>query len=227
MKTTRYRNIFLALIAFAMPQVASATLLVGWYDFDFESTAAEDADFEATDVTGTVTKGGQISRSNGGSNDGFYGDSTFAASAGGDGYLEISNSTLIFSLTNNSTDMELVMQDLFFDAAIRTGTGNITANYQIVGGASGILGSRVNDTPSGANNASFDYKDLSFDLGLIPMVGKGQTINFLFTADTFAKIDNVGITGISVIPEPSSLLALGVFLSSGFMLRSRRNAVTA
>ena len=49
-----------------------------------------------------------------------------------------------------------------------------------------------------------------------------QTINFIFTSTSGVQIDNVAIAGISAIPEPASLLALGCVLGSGLMLRNRR-----
>lgn len=217
-----FRSSFLALVALALPCTANATLLVGWYDFAAANDpspgselAPEAADANAVGYSGVLTKGGVNSIGNSGSTDTFYGDSTIFASSGNDGYARVlgSASTTTFSLTNNSGPV-MQLDKLLLDAH---NTNTFTVKYQISGtpGLPTLLG-------TGTGFAS-SYKSIPFDLlGLNISLQVGQTINFLFTSPSGTRIDNVAITGISAIPEPASLLALGCVLGSGLMLRNRR-----
>lgn len=213
------RASFLALVALALPCTANATLLVGWYDFD-ATTSNESADYSAAGFSGLANKGSQVSVGNGGSNDGSYG--TLPSSVpNNDGYVRVLGNTLTFSVTNSSgSDVQL--DKLLFDAALQSGTGTVNAQYKIGADPAVSLGGIVNNTPSGAAGASADYGDFVFNLVSLPVLSAGQTISFLFTASPNARIDNIAISGISAIPEPASLLALGCVLGSGLMLRNRR-----
>ena len=216
-----FRSSFLALVALALPSTANATLLVGWYDFAAgndpspgSELAPEAADVSSAGYSGVVTKGGQFSVGAGGSTDGTFGSSSFVASPGNDGYARVfSSSQLIFSLTNSSGS-PTQMDKLFFD--VRNANA-FTVKYQIQGSpdAPVTVGSSTGTAPN-FKSSVFDL--LTFNVSLMA----NQTINFIFTSTSGVQIDNVAIAGISAIPEPASLLALGCVLGSGLMLRNRR-----
>jgi hypothetical protein len=205
-------------LLFAFSHSASATLLVGFNQFD-ATTASEAHDVAATGFSGVVTKGAQPSVNTGGSNDGFYGNSTITAGAN-NGYARILDSDLTFSLTNSSGS-SIQLDKLFFDAAIQSGAGTVSVKYKIGAGPLVALSpaSVTNNTASGDPGLSANYGDFALNLLGVPLLNVGQVISFVFNASPNARIDNVAI---SAIPEPASLLALGCVLGSGLMLRNRR-----
>jgi hypothetical protein len=232
MNTSFFRSTLLALAALALPHTANASLLLaGWHDFNAnnEPTAGTDVanespDYIASGFSGFVSKGGQASVGNGGDDGGtaltYYGNSNIQAGngIGNDGYLRILSSTVTFAITNVSGPV-LQLDKLFFDAARQAGSPVLNISWNIVGGASGSLGTETITANSGGAGASADYADYSRNLAGIPALGLGQTIQFLFqTGSTGLRIDNIAITAI---PEPASLIALACVLGSGLFLRQR------
>lgn len=219
MNTTLFRSAFLAFAALTLSHTANASLLLaGWHDFD-GTTGNESADVAAAGFSGLVTKGGQTSINGGGSNDNTYGTLVNPVVPVNDGYARILGSNLTFSLTNSSASA-VQLTTLYFDAAIQSGSGTVTVQYQIGAGPLSTLAPSpvTNNTLSGAAGASANYGDFAFNLVGVPLLAIGQTINFVFTASPNARIDNVAITAI---PEPASLIALGLVLGSGLFLRQR------
>lgn len=217
MKRSNLRALLLAISVSAFPHTSSASiLLAGWYDFNGNNDPAAGSELapEAADVTfagfsGNVDKGGQFSVGDGGSVSGFYGTSSIAASAGDDGYARVfSTSQLVFSLTNDSGPA-FQLDKLFFDAR---NSNTFTVRYQLSGAPTAVeLGT--------GTSAATSYRDFSFDLVAYNIsLLAGQTIDFIFTSPSGTQIDNLGITAI---PEPASLLALGCLLGSGLVLRRR------
>ncbi len=239
MKTTALRVGISASFSLFFAGAANATLLVGWHDFDGNpsnpgtgSTASENPDYAAAGFSGNVNKGGQYSVDTGGSSDGIYGNSSIPVSgiAGGDGYARITNaSSLTFSLTNSTPDA-VQLDKLFFDAAVGNTSGSVVSvSYKIGAGSPASLDNTAPTPLAQALTAGayLDFSDFSFNLLSIPLFNAGQTISFIFTSSNSARIDNVAITGLSAIPEPASLIALGCVLGSGLMIRRRQQLPAA
>lgn len=215
-----------------VPQIASATLLVGYSDFD-AATNTENADYALGGFSGTVIDGpSEVSYNTGGSNDGTLGGSSFAEFTPGasDGYLRtIGSGDPIIQVTNNSSQ-SYGLTSLLFDAANQGGGNTLAVTYRL--GTSGTWLS-LYTTPklpdSGSAGASVDFGDYLKDLvGLdITLLGEAgitaaNTIQFKFDGLSNARIDNIGLTGLSAIPEPASVVALACLLGSGMFLRQRR-----
>ena len=222
MNTKLFSAALLASAAFTLAPTASASLLVGWYDFNNTSNP-ESADVNATGFSGSFAKAG-TSRDLGGDNGGgsglFYGDSGIASGSGNDGFLRTgANDSTMLTLLNNSGSA-VTLASLFFDAAVRYPTNTIGVSYRM--GTSGAWVSLANFSPvvgfDPVAGGQFDFSDLSLSLiGAVPVLGSGNTIQFAFNGGSGA-IDNIAITAI---PEPAGLLALACLLGSGLMLRSR------
>jgi hypothetical protein len=229
------RPLFLAagFVALAS-QAADASLLVGFYDFE-ENTSNESADTSSFGFSGNVTKGGEISRTAGGSSslDVSYGNSgaySVPSVVGGDGFARVINSDLTFSFTNNSLTDSFSIEGLLFDATIASSTGSFSLAYKI-GAGTYPPANTVTYGPGGiavtSNTSSStlvqNYSDFFRSLTNVTLLA-GQTIFFQFTAgSTGVRIDNVGLVGeLSPIPEPGSLFALGGLVGAGCFLRSRR-----
>ncbi len=217
----------LASTAVFAPQIASATLLVGFYDFDGNSNP-EAADYAISGFTGTVSKDGVGSIDLRGSTNGSYGGQTFEAPAVNpavnDGYLKVINSDLTFTIFNN-TGNDSPLTSLLFDAASPSGSAQFTVSYSIGGGAFQTL----TPTPltanvvSGPANSSTSYGAYLLDLTGLTLSALSSA-DFVFSAGPEVRIDNVAF---SAIPEPGSLMALGCVLGSGLLLRSRSRRTQA
>lgn len=202
--------ILLAALALASP--ASAAVLVGFYDFDAGTLASETQDAAASGFTATVTKNTE-SRTAGGSDDAFYGNSALA-SATGDGFLRVLAGSFTLTTTYSAgATSPYLLTSLFFDATQTTGTGDLSISYSLNGGPSVLL------TPSpislGSSTASDTetrpYGDYGADFsGVTLNPGNSLVLTFTVTNGS-ARMDNIALTG-DVVPEPSSafLAALGL-----------------
>lgn len=214
-------------------QNASATLLVGFHDFD-GTVADESADYALAGFSGTVVKNGEVSVTGGGSNDGYYGNTVSPGFTGlnpgiNDGYLRsLSTGDPVVQLTNSSAGA-YSLSSLLFDAANQGGGAEVTVTYRL--GTSGTWLSLFT-TPavpdSGGSGVSTNYGDYLMNLvGLGVTLMNGQSIQFKFDGNANGRIDNIALTGLSAIPEPASLLALGCLLGSGVFMRQRRRTAGA
>ncbi len=215
------------------PSTSSATLLVGIHSFNASATSQSTADSGSSNYAlpgfvGLVTKNSQTSVATGGSNDGFYGNSTIPVpsppTAAGDGYARILNSTLTFSFTNN-TGGNYELTSFLFDFASQTGGSSASVTYRIDGGPATVVGTGPLPAVAGAAGSLANYNDLFIDLvGL--NLNNLSTIMFGITASPNGRVDNVALTGAAFtpIPEPGSLLAVGCLVGSGLLLRTRRRS---
>jgi len=197
---------------------ASASLLVGFHDFDGTANS-EVADFVAAGYAGTISKS-SVSTNAFGSATGLYGgDSGHQPSPGvNDGMLNANfGGATILTMTNVS-GLSPELKFLFFDAANTSGAGPAGINVSYETASSGGYQSLGNSgslpaTFAGYNAFSFDLKPFSISL----LVGEWISFKFEGLSDK-ANIDNIAIVAV---PEPGSLLALGCLVGSGVFLRSR------
>ena len=229
MKRTFF-SLLLGAAALIAPQTASATLLVGFHDFE-TNTANEDADYALASFSGNVIKNGEASVTGGGSTDGLYGNSIASEFPGlnpgtNDGYLRSLNAGApVIRLTNNSAGT-YNLASLLFDAASQA--GGATINVQVRTNAAPSFASLGSSGPTVSSpSAGVDYSD--FVLSLMGFaLSAGDWIEFRFNASPNGRLDNIAITGtLSAIPEPGSLIALGCLVGSGAFLRTRRRKVLA
>jgi len=222
---------------FLAPQSSPGMLLVGFHDFDNNTNGAgkalanESADYAATGFSGTAFKNNEPSVTNGGSNDGYYGNTVSPGFVGlnpgiNDGYLRIfSAGKPVIRFTNLSAG-NTSLGSLLFDAASQNGNTGIVITYRT--SASPTIWKTFNTTPSipanpGVAGASVNYSDYAYSL-LGMTLANGAYIEFKFDASN-ARIDNIALTGLSAIPEPGTLLALGCVLGASTFLRTRRRAL--
>lgn len=252
MKIISLHSGLLASLALLLAPAASATLLVGFHNFD--NSGGGNTDTTPNDLLGGFS--GKMTGTSGagatyGSIDGFYGpDSTLnggiATTTASDGRLVDANAAT-FSVTNGtlfSYSLTSLLFDMGSTSTDATGTKLNQVSYQITGGvgSNGLLVSTgkvqganpsqslstispgfVVTYPSGATVTTQNFSDFIGNLSGITLAA-GQKIDFTWgTSVADARLDNVALTGsLSAIPEPSSLLALGGVLGSGFMIRRRR-----
>jgi hypothetical protein len=222
MKTRAFFPSLIAAALLGAAQSSHAMLLVGWYNFENESSSAETPDFAATGFSGTITKAGNSSSTGGDDGGGqgiFYGDSTIPSGPGNDGFLRQGTSATgtRVSMTNDS-GAPVSLATFLFDAAATGSNRVITVSYRIgTGDFSADIGSFTNLPVIGVLN-SLDFADLSVSLAGIPTLGDGETIQFRFLTSPSVRLDNIAITAI---PEPASMLALGGIIGAGLLLRSR------
>lgn len=188
---------------------ASAAVLIGFYDFD-DGTGNENHDINSTGFSATIVKGTD-SRTAGGSDDTFYGDSTtftVPGVAGGDGYLRVV-STLTMTVTYTGSS-PVQLGALYFDATYTTATSGLAVGYRINGGS--LVPLTPNPFPAdtnstgittGSDTATRAYNDFSRSLSGVTL-NNGNTITFEFSSGSM-RLDNIALEG-TVIPEPSALL---------------------
>jgi len=220
------RSALYATVALATPQIASATLLVGFSDFD-GSANSEGHDYALSGFSGlAIDQGSEPSYNTGGSLDGSMGTTTFSEFTPGtsDGYLRSINAgDPIIQVTNNSAGA-YSLTSLLFDAANQGGGNTVAVTYRLgLSGAWLSLFTTLALSNSGSAGASVDYQDNVVNLvGLGITLLNGNSIQFKFDGNTNGRIDNIALTGLQAIPEPASLVALGCLLGSGVFLRQRR-----
>ena len=228
--------------ALAAPAMASTNLIFGFYDFD-AGTSAENADVGPGPSIGadfslaTVTKA-IASSDAGGSSDEEYGATAFVVQNApngaplGNGFLALSSTNTVFSVTNQSL-VDYVIYGLSFDVRginSTSGTRSFAVTYAVTNATSG----NVFSTSTVANyNGTSNYADYSdYDVNTSIVVPAGETLSLIFRSTGTAQLglDNIAVVGeefFQTIPEPSSLLALGCLISSGLAFRSRRRKAVA
>lgn len=196
------------LLLITMTAAAQAAVLFGFYDFD-STQAAEGHDVAATGFTATMTKNTDA-RTQGGSDDEFYGNSslTLPAVTGGDGFIRMIGGS--FTITTAYTGVSAYsLESLYFDATTTTMTGNLTVSYTINGGASVSLTptalAMVNTTASDTVTQPYGDFGLAFSGASL---NPGDTLTFTFNVTNgSARLDNFALTG-SIVPEPATALLL-------------------
>ena len=235
----RLRSLLIGSAIIIAPQIASASLLIGFHDFDGNGDqrieSAHPADV-AAGFSGQIFET-ETSSNLGGSTDVILGDSFYnmGAIALNDGYASIKTSAsqgLTMTLTN-STGLSYTLGQLYYDAvgSANSGSKGIDVSYLKSGGVLTALtsdrGMRLITTPED------DYRDYAKNIVNLldqPVIlGADETISFYFSIVgglAEVRMDNLGIDGVlTAIPEPGSLLALGCVLGSGALLRTRRRTV--
>lgn len=215
-----------ALLAFAAPSANATVLIAGFHKFN-NNNASESADIVFPGWTATLTKAGIASVGNGGSTDGFYGNSDYAAGKN-DGYLRANfyqAVTITLTRTSDPNPAHGTLENLYFDAATAIALQGVsaTAGYRLPGdpqiyyfypAAQPVPQVTPEGTPA-------NYADFSYSLAGLPYLNIGDSIQFIFNGVPEVMIDNIAITAI---PEPGSALALGCLLGSGLLIRrNRRN----
>ena len=197
-------------LALLLVSPASAAVLIGFHDFE-SSSDDETEDVAASGFSATVDKNTD-SRTGGGSDDAFYGDSALG-SATGDGLLRVVlGSYTITTLYSASATSSYQLASLFFDATTTTGSGDLSVSYSINAGASiPLTASPITLTGSTASDTvSQPYGDYGVDFaGAILNPGDSLVLTVTITDGT-ARMDNIALTG-DLVPEPSVALlaALG------------------
>ena len=218
-------------------QNASATLLVGFHNFDDDTNGAglalatEGADYALAGFSGTVVKNGEASVTGGGSSDGYYGNTVSPGFAGlnpgtNDGYLRsIDGGDPIVRFMNDSA-VSTSLSSLLFDAASQSGGSAFQVDYRTTASPvswTSFFNTGVMPVVAGGSGASANYNDFAASLVGITLTA-GQWIEFRFDGAPNGRIDNIALTAI---PEPASLLALGCLMGSGAFLRQRRRTAGA
>lgn len=239
MKVT-LRNLLIGSAVIAAPQMASASLLVGFHSFTDDQTT-EIQDYAVAGFSGTVTKLGadytnSISRSTGGSSDGTYGNVTLVSNnpAADDGFArsveslvwnsedqiwDTAHSFPVFRFTQTGEGVT-PLGALLFDAATNdiNPSAGLVVSYLTSTSATHTYSSITLPVVPNSNLISADYGDFAFSLAGLELA-QGEWIEFTFDGNPYARVDNVGL---AAIPEPGSMLALGCLIGSGALLRNRR-----
>lgn len=226
MKNKMKSALAVASLLIGASQTSHAALLVGWHSF---ATAADQAPNEvAVGYSGVLTKGGVASTITGGSNDGFYGNSTIVVPGGAashnDGVQRVNPAAPLTVSVTNTGALRTDLQALYFDAVRAVaGAAALTVNYQIgAGPVQTLTGTPFNVEPQGGPGGTSElYTSYGLDLSGL-YLHNGKTATFWFNTTNPVRIDNIAIAGIVTIPEPGSLLAIGCLLGSGLLLRSRK-----
>ena len=228
MKSSTFKMALCAISALALPQIASASLLVGFHRFD-DSTdiqtvlSGSATNYAATGFRGDLFKNGANSEADGGSIDGTYGDRDFGAlnPASGDGYGRSLNAGDPVLRITNVTGSSVLLDALLFDAASISTGRTIYVTYQINGdGFKDLASGSLPGTAGGGvyGNFAIDLKSL-----ITETFGPGDWIEFKFNGVTNGRIDNIALTSI---PEAGNALACAGLLSGGIFFRSRRRAAS-
>lgn len=213
--------IALGLSASVFTGSASASLLIGLHEFSHgidKQIAGTGSNYVASGFSGDLNPSRGTNKSAvGGSTDLTYGSQTFAASTPGtnNGYVTLFDGwKQVLTLTNNS-GRSVILQNLLFDAATTDKTP-LAIGYHF-GSAEGGFTSLNNKTlTTSFENFVVSLNGLSLD--------HGQTIQFEFAGPMGGQLDNIGVTGLSAIPEPGSLVALGSLIGMGAFIRNRRRS---
>jgi len=238
------------LTAHLIPATASATLLVGYHSFS-EIHPADQTPDVGPGFSGVssriVTTALQTPEQFGGSSDGTYGDLvsptvpsfTPGVPGTGDGHLRIQNNspapesraTLV---VDNVAGQDIEFTSLLFDVAFRDDPATtLIVEYEINDVYQGDLFNSSPTTQVVGLSASSpqDFQDVAIDLGLLPVLAVGSTIEFIFrvgsvgsgaTANETIRLDNIALTAI---PETSGVLALSCLMISGLLYRRRQPTV--
>ena len=220
MKTSHFFLRIGAAILVVVPQIVSATLLVGFYD----GRTPANADVAAPGFSGQIF-GSQLLSGSWNSADGTYGPDSAPGVAGA---IDASQTSFGFggagprsatmAVTNNSGST-YVLQRLLFDFTCDRGYPTTYAvSYSISGGPSNVsLISTTPDTGSVSGVNSLTWTDVASRILGVALTA-GQTITFRWDTTNGGGLDNIALTAI---PETCGLLALGCVLGSGLFLRSR------
>jgi hypothetical protein len=235
-------------VALALPQMASATVLVGYTNFGASPDTSPN-EVATAGLTSSFASGGTAGTLYG-SVDGYYGPDGGVSTQPtqtdlSDGRVAIAHGA-VFSVTNG-TSTNYALGSLLFDMGGTGNPGGLSTfeglTYSIFQGVtlldSGDLlddgrvkganpsnplttitpGFGVIYPPAPGNNINLqDYSDFIADLSGLNL-GLGERIEFTWnTGGPVMRLDNIALTAV---PEPGSLLALGFLVSSGLFLRSR------
>jgi hypothetical protein len=206
----------------ALAMSAQASVLIGFHQYpNLISGSVGPNPVDPGLATSTFTSSSGFG-SVGGSTDGFYGpdsgpnaEPTPTMNAEGRIFF---GSTMVLSLKNTAPDF-YNLSSLLFDA-----TGFGTNAMQVSWASTSPQSPNSGSSGPLTGTAGLSFNDYSVALGSM-LLAPGETINFTWvrlSGVVGGELDNVAITGIAGIPEPSSLLALGTLVGSGLMLRSRR-----
>ena len=217
---------------------AQADLLIGW-----DSGGGINYAINAPGISGNLYTSNAKTQTDGNSSDGTFGSEFGGAAVTNSGIswavglgtntVEGSINTILGINVVNNTEYDVVLDKLHFDAA-RLFAGSppdLTLIYQT--GSLGVAGGTVINSVVGLEqqNKYSDYRDFDWSLTGLADYTLAPGENALFrliasngTGGGFTYIDNIGISGTVMIPEPATIgmLGLGALVAMG-MRRSRRS----
>ena len=206
-------------------QNASATLLVGFHD----GSTPTNMDAGLAGFSGVISTSSNLSGWN--STDGSYGPDggltgapTDTGNSFGFGGAGIKSITMAVT---NSTGSDYTLDRLLFDFTNDNSyPTSYAVSYSVSAGPSvALIGSTASAGISSVGN-NLNWTDVAS--GLIGItLNNASTITFKFDTTNGGALDNIALTGLSAIPEPASLLALGCLMGSGAFLRQRRRTAGA
>lgn len=185
--------------------VTLPTVLAGFHQFDDSTVTSESADLVEPGFTGTVTKSTE-SRSSGGSNDHFFGDSKIKSPNTSDGFLRMTGNFTVTVVHDGS--IPWLLDSLLLDATSISSGVLLHLSYSLNGGSPVPLTSSPLTLPTSTDSPSVQpYGDFS-----IPITGvvfnPQDTIVFTFSlaSGSGARLDNIALTAVP--PDPSTTVSL-------------------
>lgn len=219
---------------------AHATTLATWDGWADTDDSVINADFTAAGITASIDYLGSRVLNDFGSNDGTFGTLAGSAATAGRGLLVSENnggSIVTLSIENNSASAFRI-DTLNFDYLTRVsssdGTGNHAFDVTYTSGDLGVAGTSIgtaSNIATGSNVSNFSDFDLETTALTDKILGIGESALFTITFSGRASgagfvsgvLDNVAVTGTSVVPEPSSFTLLsGCLVLGAAMIRRRR-----
>lgn len=174
---------------------AQPILLAGFHGFN-STAGSEAANSTATGFTGTLMKSTD-SRSNGGSSNPFYGDSSIPTSSTSDGFVRMTGNTILSIAYSGTAPQPL--DSFLFDATSTTANVSINLSCTINGGASVLLTASPILLPL---STASDTEIRPYGKYRLPLSGltleSGDTIAFTVSlaSGTGARLDNLSLAGI-------------------------------
>ncbi|MBX3743076.1 MAG: hypothetical protein KF712_18975 [Akkermansiaceae bacterium] len=181
------------------------TVLAGFHRFENNSSAGEAAEETAAGVTASLTKSTD-SRSSGGSDDKFYGDSRIKSPNTSDGFLRMTGP---FTITvNHGGATPWLLDSLLLDATSLSAGSALNVSYSVNGGASvGITPTPLALPTSIDSTDPQPYGDFSVPIpGVTLNPGDAIVFTVSFAAGSGARLDNIALTGGPVTPATTITL---------------------
>jgi len=235
------RSLIIGACVLVLPQLASATLLVGYANFtDINGNTSNNsanpngsATESVADVTGSYQAGGNLLLGPGLANPWWSGSGKYGADPATPITVTDTNTSLgtngnvaVTFTMNASLGAAYTLNNFILEVTTGShGGSSYTLDYAIPGGASGNLANVTYTNWGDTSNppASGGWTGQSISLSSIAGTFGVDFSKIVFTLTSAnGGVDNAGVTGIlTAIPETGSLLALGCLVGSGTLLRRR------